>query len=305
MPRRMRLSFRATISSADDLWRESGLMGFHRNLKKECRERVLLGLLVCLCFFDVWGLSPARAEESSQKEEALRKRVTQFYQLLQLGRQEQAEAYVAEETKENYRAAVNSSPFLGFEIESIKLDSEGSDATVTVRVQIITLFAPAPVALLRTTRWRLVSGTWHVVVPKSESVQSAFRPPTTKPQPERLDFKARRVSLGTLQPGGVRTARFPFTNVSDKTVTITEIVTDCECLRPKMEKKTYMPGESGELSVEFDPSGRQDHYEQGILVKTEPGGGVHRVVIAAYIVPPRVPAKTESQAKPRASQTIP
>ncbi|HUG17660.1 MAG TPA: DUF1573 domain-containing protein [Planctomycetaceae bacterium] len=49
-------------------------------------------------------------------------------------------------------------------------------------------------------------------------------------------------------------ARFSFKNVSNETVTITELRPSCGCLNPKLEQRVYKPGEGGEFHLRVDPT---------------------------------------------------
>lgn len=236
----------------------------------------------------------ALMQEVPKQEQALRTRVEEFYSLLQLGRREQAEAFVSAESKENFASAWNNSSILGFQVESVKFDPDGRAATVLVRVDIFIGFSPKPVSLPRTLRWRLAQDNWYVVVPKPDSnaMKSVFTTPTGKgPRRENLIFQSARYDLGKIEPGEVKTARFPFTTTKDHPVTITEVITGCECLRAKSGKKEYKPGESGELVIEFDSTDRQDFYQQTILVKTDPGDVTHYLHVKGWIVYPAAPRK--------------
>ncbi|WP_417377683.1 DUF1573 domain-containing protein [Gimesia sp.] len=47
-------------------------------------------------------------------------------------------------------------------------------------------------------------------------------------------------------------ARFRFKNLSEHTVTVTELVPSCGCLKPRLEKKVYAPNESGEFQLKME-----------------------------------------------------
>ncbi len=46
-------------------------------------------------------------------------------------------------------------------------------------------------------------------------------------------------------------ARFRFKNLSDKTVTVKELVPSCGCLKPQLDKKIYLPNEVGEFRLKM------------------------------------------------------
>lgn len=255
-------------------------------------------------FFLLWsgGIAAAAGAEGSDQEQALRGRVEGFYSLMQVARWSQAEAYVAQDSLENYRDQ-SKKPFLDFEISSIQLDPGGESATVTVQMTFFTMYSPQPLTLPRSTRWRLVDGDWYVEVPKpdpaamSKVFSSKGKGSSPRP-PEELKFEGHRYGLGVLQPGEVKVARFPFTNVTDHVVTISEVILGCECLKLKTEKMSYEPGESGELVIEFDSTGIEYQYGQSVMLKTAPGDRTTYLTIVAHVVPPHLAApKPEEEEK--------
>jgi len=237
--------------------------------------------------------SPAavRAGEPSEPEQALRARVEEFYALLQVARWKDAEAYVTQETREEYHNQ-NKSPFLGFRVESIRLNPSGDKATVVTLIRFLSGMSPQPVTVPRSTEWHRVGGEWYVEIPtpNPRSLQELFalqsRARGQKPAPPpQLEFKGHRYGLGTIQPGQIKTARFPFTNVADHVVVIREVQTGCECLRVSLEKKEYQPGEEGELAIAFNPAGYERAYKQTIVVRIDPGDHATYLHIHGFIVP--------------------
>lgn len=65
--------------------------------------------------------------------------------------------------------------------------------------------------------------------------------------PPALAFDQYLVNLGEVEPTAQVYGRFGFTNTSDHPVTIHELKPSCGCLNPRLEKRTYAPGESGEF----------------------------------------------------------
>jgi hypothetical protein len=63
-------------------------------------------------------------------------------------------------------------------------------------------------------------------------------------------------------------ASFPFKNTGDHPVTITGAQPSCGCTTAALDKKTYAPGESGEIAVVFHPADRTGLQEKYITVTT-------------------------------------
>jgi hypothetical protein len=89
-----------------------------------------------------------------------------------------------------------------------------------------------------------------------------------------LVFERETISL-TPKPGSEREiVSFPFRNAGTRPLTIDRLDASCGCTTVDLEKRTYQPGEAGELSVIFDLnglSGRQDktiqvYHDRGPMV---------------------------------------
>lgn len=66
-------------------------------------------------------------------------------------------------------------------------------------------------------------------------------------------------------------AVYRFTNTSEETVTIERTTASCGCTVPSLDKKSYLPGESGELTAIFTIGGRQGLQSKAIEVLTKVG----------------------------------
>ena len=80
---------------------------------------------------------------------------------------------------------------------------------------------------------------------------------------------------------------FPFSNNSDKPVTILAVRPSCQCVTAQVEKKTYAPGEKGVLLAKFDATGLTGQITRTISVETdEPGKKSNVLAIVADITEP-------------------
>ena len=257
------------------------------NQRKKVRRLWGLGLVVLFC---AEMLCQPAAVQAQAQEQALRRRVEEYYSHLQLGRWTEVEAYLTPQSVEIFREE-SKNAFLGFQIDSITIDPDGQSATGEVRIYYTIPQASTPVYLPKTTHWRLVNGVWYVDLPKPDperfknlfdsEARKASLPPS--PPPAELKFQEDEIKMGLVKAGDLPVARFPFTNVTDHAVTITEVRTGCKCLRLLTEKKEYQPGESGELAIEFDPIGYSYTYGQAVMVFTNPGELKTQLVIWANV----------------------
>lgn len=72
----------------------------------------------------------------------------------------------------------------------------------------------------------------------------------------------------TPQDQGIE-ARFPFRNAGTTTVTIKSLRASCGCTTPHLEKKTYAPGETGEVVARFVFGDRKGPQRKTIEVRTD------------------------------------
>ncbi len=63
--------------------------------------------------------------------------------------------------------------------------------------------------------------------------------------------------------------KFRFTNVGSETLVVTDVRSTCGCTVPELLKKQYEPGESGEITVIFNPENRVNSQRKTINVTTD------------------------------------
>jgi hypothetical protein len=64
-------------------------------------------------------------------------------------------------------------------------------------------------------------------------------------------------------------ASFKFRNAGSSTVTISRVVASCGCTSPILNKKTYAPGEAGEIRAVFTFGSRIGKQEKRVMVYTD------------------------------------
>ena len=251
----------------------------------------LVSLIVILTFVGLGGVLAAQEQPASSTAsplERLVKRVQEHYTYLQGQNWTKAETYLTEDSKEYYRDATKSS-FVGFRIGSVKLAENGLEAKVDVTLKALIPPVPAPVDLPTTSVWRMVNGEWYRELerPRPEAASSPFdvqsSKPAPPPPPEYLKFKGKNYSFGRFEQGTTKTARFPFSNLSNKSVRITEVETRCDCLKVQGLKEAYKPGESGEVAIVFDSTRYNHEYDQTVFVHAEPDRQLYHLRVFGYI----------------------
>jgi hypothetical protein len=109
-------------------------------------------------------------------EEALRARIQAFYQLQIDGQGRQAEALVAEDTKDYYYNS-NKPKYVGFKIERIDWSEDFTRADAIVVCQTYVLmpgFADKPLPVPTRSRWKLEDGQWFWYVDQEARTMTPF-----------------------------------------------------------------------------------------------------------------------------------
>jgi hypothetical protein len=77
-------------------------------------------------------------------------------------------------------------------------------------------------------------------------------------------------------------ARYAFRNTGTTTVTIKSLRSSCGCTTAKLDKKTYAPGEQGEVVLRFTFGDRKGSYLKGVTVTTDEKS-VEPVVLKLFV----------------------
>jgi len=86
-----------------------------------------------------------------------------------------------------------------------------------------------------------------------------------------LKFDNSFPDLGKISDDARVPYKFGFTNSSDKTITISNVTPGCGCTATNFQtmKKTYNPGEKGELEITFDPASKRGIETKHVTVDTD------------------------------------
>ena len=118
-------------------------------------------------------------------EEALRSRITQFYDLFQKGKFREAEQFVAEDSRESYYRA-QKGRVLGFRINRIDFGFDFRTAKAMLALKTVIPFAGAgPVDLPVGTQWAWTDENWYLVLPAArpgDQIQTPFGLKTIGPE---------------------------------------------------------------------------------------------------------------------------
>jgi hypothetical protein len=119
-------------------------------------------------------------------DRALRARITEFYQDHVEGKFRQAEALVAEDTKDYYYSA-NKTKYLSFEIRKIDYSEGFTRAKALVMCEqyiMMPEFNNKPMKVPTGSTWKLVDGQWYWYVDQNALRQTPFGKMTPGPNPK-------------------------------------------------------------------------------------------------------------------------
>lgn len=84
-----------------------------------------------------------------------------------------------------------------------------------------------------------------------------------------IAFASKTQDAGEILDTSTAKLSYIFRNTGAGPLTITQVKVSCGCTVPELEKKTYMPGESGTLTVAFDPTNKNGSIARNITVFTD------------------------------------
>lgn len=82
------------------------------------------------------------------------------------------------------------------------------------------------------------------------------------------------------------TCTFKFTNTGDKLLVIHQAIASCGCTVPQYSKEPIKPGESGEIVVTYDGSGKfPGHFKKSITLRTNAKKEIIRLYVEGDMLP--------------------
>ena len=140
-----------------------------------------LPLLALMTAGLVWAQGPFDQPPPPEIEEALRSRITQFYDLFQKGKFREAEQFIAEDSRESYYR-VQKGRIHGFSIKEIYFGSEFKTARALLTLKtIVPIAGSTPLDVPMATQWARTGGNWYLVLPTAqpgEQIRTPFGPKT-------------------------------------------------------------------------------------------------------------------------------
>ena len=91
--------------------------------------------------------------------------------------------------------------------------------------------------------------------------------------------------FGSIKEGEVISHTFHFKNIGDNKLIVKDLIPDCGCTLPKIDKKEFEPGEEGSVEVIFDSKGWQGSQYKSVTLRTNAPDREKSVTIKANVVP--------------------
>jgi len=113
---------------------------------------------------------------------------------------------------------------------------------------------------------------------KKESNSSVKKYPELKLIEDFFDF-------GSIKEGEVISHTFHFKNIGDDKLIVKDLIPDCGCTLPKIDKKEFEPNEEGSVEVIFDSKGWQGSQYKSVTLRTNAPDREKSVTIKANVVP--------------------
>ncbi len=100
-----------------------------------------------------------------------------------------------------------------------------------------------------------------------------------------ISFEKSEHDFGTINEGDIVETIFAFTNVGKSELIITSAKGSCGCTVPQWPKEPIMPGESAEIKVKFNSSGKPNLQQKQVTLVTNTESGKEILTIKAQVTP--------------------
>lgn len=100
-----------------------------------------------------------------------------------------------------------------------------------------------------------------------------------------IKFEKTNHNFGSFPETEKVTCTFKFTNTGDNMLVIHQAIASCGCTVPQYPKQPIKPGESGEIKVTYDGSGKfPGHFKKSITLRTNAKQEIVRLYIEGDMV---------------------
>lgn len=118
-----------------------------------------------------------------------------------------------------------------------------------------------------------------------ENVDQNVSNQTNKEKYAELKYIEDFFDFGSIVQGEIVTHTFYFRNIGTEDLIIKDLIPDCGCTQPKIDKKILKPGEEGAVEVIFDSKDWQGSQYKSVTLRTNSIIREKSVTIKANVVP--------------------
>ncbi len=111
-----------------------------------------------------------------------------------------------------------------------------------------------------------------------------------------VEFDKTTADLGDMQQGDKKGGTFKFTNTGSEPLIISSAKGSCGCTVPKWPKEPIAPGESSEISFEFNSKGKKNKQTKTITIQANTDPNPTRLTVKANVIVPE--GAEDTAAKP-------
>ncbi len=105
-------------------------------------------------------------------------------------------------------------------------------------------------------------------------------------QSPHIEFEKRIHDFGKIyEKDGRASVKFVFKNIGDAPLVVTRVQASCGCTTPSWTREPIMPGDSGHISVSYNPYRRPGSFAKSILVHHNADTKPFNLTIKGSVVP--------------------
>lgn len=101
----------------------------------------------------------------------------------------------------------------------------------------------------------------------------------------KLNFDKTEHDFGIISEGDIVETIFKFTNTGKSELIITSAKGNCGCTVPDWPRQPILPGETGEIKVEFNSKGRPNLQQKNITITANTANGKEIIKVRAQVTP--------------------
>ncbi len=101
----------------------------------------------------------------------------------------------------------------------------------------------------------------------------------------KIEFQESTYEFGDIYQGDVVSHTFTFENTGEAPLVLTNIATTCGCTAPEWPREPIMPGETGEILITFNSTGKMGIQNKVITVFSNASNPQERISITTNILP--------------------